>query len=123
MDPSVPELKFFLMICFGKKEAMVCFLEKWQPIFSQLKINIALSINKTNKSGKDINDDIHRCLLLELELCASTPEERAKERHSHTCLCVCLCVCARESRVRFPQMFPLTFDPAVGWKGGSSPDK
>lgn len=78
---------------------MVCFLEKWQLIFSQLKVNIALSINKTNKSGKDINDDIHRCLLLELELCASMPEER----HSHACLCVCLCVCMC---ARKPSPFP-----------------
>lgn len=39
-----------------------------------------------------------------------------KERHSHTYLCVYLSVCERVCVIaesRFPQMFPLTFDPTV----------
>lgn len=60
----------------------------------------------------DINDDIYSCPAHELEICVSL----LKERHSHTCLCLLVCVCVCDSRVCFPQMFPLTFDPTAGVK-------
>lgn len=47
----------------------------------------------------------------------SAPKERAKRgtlSHMFVCLLVCVSAYVCDGRVRFPQMFPLTFDPTVG---------
>lgn len=93
-SPSILGLKFFLNGLFWKK-TIEYFLGNWQLVLSLLEVNITLSINKTNKTGMDINDDIYRCPALEFELCVSTPEERHSQILSHMFMCWLVCVCVR----------------------------
>lgn len=76
----------------------------WKPAADlvMLEVNITLSINKTNNTMIDINDDLHRCAAHDVGKCT----------HAFVYLSVCVC----DSRVCFPQMFPLTFDSSVGVK-------
>lgn len=87
MNPRILELKFFLNDLFWKK-TIVCFLGNGQMIFSLLEVNITLSINKTNKTRMDINDDIYRCPVHELELCVCAEGETLS--HIFVCLLVCV---------------------------------
>lgn len=59
----------------------------------------------------DINDDIYRCSVHELELCVRAC--RRRDTLTHLCVYLPVCVCVRpwDSRVSFPQMLPLTFNP------------
>lgn len=108
MNPSILELKFFLNDLFWKKTmSLVCFLGNWQRIFSWLEVNITLSINKTNKTGMDINDDIYRCTAHDLELCASV----LRERHSHVSVFARLCVCVCVRAIPFPSDVPFDLWP------------
>lgn len=95
------------------------FQKSGSQIFSRPKVNMALSINKTNNSGTDINDDIHRCLLPTSELCFREREQKKKKKKKRRGALTRVCVFARvRPCTPFLQMFPLTFDPAARFGEG-----
>lgn len=63
----------------------------------------------------DINDDIYTCTAHELELCGRAEGETLSQTLSHMFVCLLDDVCVTAESVS-PQMFPSTFDPAVGVK-------